>query len=172
MPTPDPPLPGPYDFERRWCFTTLDRGIELVSPLWLYWEARNDFITDDYAPETATPAELWSAWRNHLETAGAWAEPLGAPWVDIYWGVRGEAKAERAPFQAANADQPHFLSYYSWPVAEDSGEALNFLRLPVVDKLWRVGEPDKGGFIQEHTGWKPSAYQPYFSLAQFYAAWP
>lgn len=31
---------------------------------------------------------------------------------------------------------------------------LNWLGLPVVDKLWRSRRANEGGFIQEATGWK------------------
>jgi hypothetical protein len=37
---------------------------------------------------------------------------------------------------------------------------MNWFMLPVVDKLWNSERFDKGGFIQEATGWKPSILQP------------
>jgi hypothetical protein len=41
----------------------------------------------------------------------------------------------------------------------ETGARLNWLTLPVVDKGWNEAQNDKGGFIQEATGWKPSALQ-------------
>lgn len=37
---------------------------------------------------------------------------------------------------------------------------MNWARLPVMDRGWNKTAADKGGFIQEATGWKPSALQP------------
>jgi hypothetical protein len=44
------------------------------------------------------------------------------------------------------------------------GEEINWLRLPVVDKLWRADRGDPGGFIQEETGFKPSPFQSALDL--------
>jgi hypothetical protein len=46
----------------------------------------------------------------------------------------------------------------------DTGERLNLLTLPVVDKLWDHTHADKGGFIQSATGWKPSVLHPFVYL--------
>jgi len=66
------------------------------------------------------------------------------------------------------------MATYSWPrtssrsargpVNAKTGEPLNWFALPVVDKRWNTRRADKGGFIQEHTGWKPSVLQPYVYL--------
>ena len=45
-----------------------------------------------------------------------------------------------------------------------NGERLNWLLLPVEDKLWNAKQANKGGFIQEATGWKPSILQPFVYL--------
>ncbi|NER28870.1 MAG: hypothetical protein F6J89_14840 [Symploca sp. SIO1C4] len=57
-----------------------------------------------------------------------------------------------------------FLNYFTSPVHFKTGEPLNWLSLPVVDKLWNNQRADKGGFIQEATGWKPSILQPFVYL--------
>ena len=51
-----------------------------------------------------------------------------------------------------------------------TGEELNWLTLPVVDKLWNRKRADKGGFIQEATGWKPAIFQPYVYLPSLMSA--
>ena len=76
---------------------------------------------------------------------------------------------ERAPHQdddlsVAFPDVEDFLTFFSWPEHAETGEALNWLRLPVLNKLWDDGHADKGGFIQSATGWKPSPYQTVMSL--------
>ncbi len=53
-----------------------------------------------------------------------------------------------------------FLSFFTWPVHSVTGERLNWLTLPAVDKLWDPRRADKGGFIQQATGWKPAILQP------------
>lgn len=47
---------------------------------------------------------------------------------------------------------------------------LRWFDLPIEDKAWNReaienGADWNGGFIQEHTGWKPSALQPTVDLA-------
>jgi len=36
--------------------------------------------------------------------------------------------------------------------------------LPIADMSWNDERADKGGFIQEATGWKPAILQPYLYL--------
>ncbi|OIP26010.1 MAG: hypothetical protein AUK00_05490 [Dehalococcoidia bacterium CG2_30_46_9] len=57
-----------------------------------------------------------------------------------------------------------FLTHFTWPIHSVTGERLNWLTLPVVDKLWNPKRANKGGFIQEVTGWKPAILQPYVYL--------
>ncbi|WP_328835303.1 hypothetical protein [Streptomyces europaeiscabiei] len=53
----------------------------------------------------------------------------------------------------------------------DSGEVVNWLRLPVLDRGWNDTAAHKGGFIQEATGWKPSPLQATMDMVQIgYAA--
>ncbi|QDN54307.1 hypothetical protein FNV67_00890 (plasmid) [Streptomyces sp. S1D4-20] len=49
---------------------------------------------------------------------------------------------------------------------DGTGEAVNWLRLPVVDRAWNATARDQGGFVQEATGWKPSALQPTMNVVQ------
>ncbi len=103
-----------------------------------------------------------------------WAErankryPTGL--VPINWFVSREqsGKFEAFPFQhdhvGRGAFGEDFLTFYHWPVNANTKEPLNWLELPVADKLWNEDRADKGGFIQQATRWKPSISQPYVYL--------
>ncbi|MFI8365303.1 hypothetical protein ACIGD1_34765 [Streptomyces sp. NPDC085612] len=60
----------------------------------------------------------------------------------------------------------HFLTWYTHPLHAATGEPLNWLRLPVVDRGWNASVGDRGGFIQEATGWKPSPLQPTMNVIE------
>ncbi|PGH48164.1 hypothetical protein [Streptomyces sp. Ru87] len=51
-----------------------------------------------------------------------------------------------------------------------TGEPLNWLRLPVLDRGWNDTVSSKGGFIQEVTGWKPAPLQTTVDVRQLAAA--
>ncbi|MFD7964254.1 hypothetical protein ACFV5J_25980 [Streptomyces zaomyceticus] len=57
-----------------------------------------------------------------------------------------------------------FLTFYTWPVHAETRERINWVRVPVRDRLWHGSRADKGGFIQELTGWKPSPFEPLFHV--------
>lgn len=114
--------------------------------LWLGWEVRGDPISGDYTPDEMTSAELWSIWRSQYPDDR----------LDIYWRVRGDNVAEAAPFSEGNRE--HFLTFFTWPV-DPEGTPLRWTDLPVADKFWDADHADKGGFIQQHSGWKPSPFQ-------------
>ena len=50
------------------------------------------------------------------------------------------------------------------PDWQQSSQRLNWLEIPVRDKLWNPQRADKRGFIQQATSWKPSILQPYLDL--------
>jgi hypothetical protein len=70
----------------------------------------------------------------------------------------------QSPHSGEEVEREDFLTFYDWPIDMVTGERLNWLTLPVVDKLWRDKRMDKGGFIQEATNWKPSILQPFVYL--------
>ncbi|MQS05680.1 hypothetical protein FNX48_000345 [Streptomyces sp. IF17] len=49
---------------------------------------------------------------------------------------------------------------------DGTGEPVNWLRLPVVDRSWNAKASQKGGFVQEASGWKPSALQPTMNVVE------
>lgn len=158
---------------RSWRFINLESGYERVTPLWLYWEVNCDPISDDWSPEEIDAVELWDLWRRKYPPERK--EAFGPNAQPIYWYIDGPGTCESAPGQDLRVydhDEVHtFLDFFTWPVDPVTGERLRFTDLPVVDKVWRTGPIPhgavyKGGFIQEATGWKPSAYQPYMDVRQ------
>jgi hypothetical protein len=138
----------------------------LIGELELVWELYGDPISDDYLPYEISADELLEQWLTWVWKNKAFDRKLGVPHVPIAWFVHGESSAtfEGAPPIDPLDRDDHFGTFYTHPTEERSGEALNWLRLPVRDKLWRPGQGDKGGFIQEAIGFKPSALQPALDL--------
>jgi hypothetical protein len=158
-----------YPSGTQWTWQNLESGHDFTDELVLYWEANGDPISDDYGPDDASAGQLFGEWQRWLESRDGWSEKWQKPYVDISWSVTTPQHAgtfELAPHQALDWLQGHedFLSFFTLPEHVDTGERLNWLRLPVLDKLWREGRADKGGFIQEATGWKPSPLQPYVNV--------
>ncbi|MEZ0092426.1 hypothetical protein [Streptacidiphilus sp. EB129] len=155
----------PYPDATEWTFRNRRSHQERRTPLVLSWEVDGDPITDDYTPSAISAHELWDLWFPKYASDGT------AP---IHWSVKGNGIAESAPFQIGQAqDQPDFLSPddgFTWPEQTRSGERVNWLRLPVRDKLWHGQRGDKGGFIQELLGWKPSPLEPVFHARAIAAA--
>lgn len=128
--------------------------------LTLSWCLPGDGITDGYTVEEISAAELWSMWRRN------YAREDQQP---IYWNVHGDGIGEFAPFVPHAVGSENFLSFYTWPV-DDDGVRLRWFDLPIEEKAWNREAIEKGadwngGFIQEYTGWKPSALQPIVDLA-------
>jgi predicted GIY-YIG superfamily endonuclease len=147
-----------------WCWRIRATGEELCGYLALYWEVEGDPISDGYSPDEISAEDLWRMWARRLRRPGR---------VPIHWFVisPGAGVLELAPFsyrhrfrQCRELLSKDFLTYFSWPKSKVTGELLNWVTLPVVDKLWRPGRADKGGFIYEATRWKPSALQPFVDV--------
>lgn len=118
-------------------------GQSLELGWYLNWES----ITDSYTPTEIAAENLFQMWLERLGDIN----DARINW--IVWGV-----SEGAPFVSED-DEEDFLTHYTWPTHSDTGEALNWLTLPIEDKAWNERRSSKGGFIQEVTGWKPSALQ-------------
>lgn len=144
----------PYPAHTQWTFRSRQySGVERTTPLHLSWEVSGDPITDDYTSDEISAQELWDKWFPEYAKDGT---------AKIYWSVGGDGTFEAAPFSVHGRPYEHFLSIYTWPVHTDTEEPLNWARLPVRDKVWNRKRADKGGFIQELTGWKPSPFEPVF----------
>ena len=121
-------------------------GREVVADdLRLHWEVNGSPMSDDYTYDEADEFELWRRW----------VQEYGSKAVGIYWAVHSPSTGafETAPFQGWSQD---FLTHYTWPKSVETGEKLNWLTLPVMDRRWTAEHMEKGGFIQQATGWKPS----------------
>lgn len=153
--------------QRLWEFDLRDGRNRRLEPLELYWELNWDSITDDFFVDEISPEELWAVWRQKSQP-DANAEHLFGPGARrIRWYVGGGTCFEGAPFQEERNDPcagSTFLDHYTWPVDPDTGSRLIWSKLAVIDRLWRPGRGDKGGFIQELTGWKPSPFQPFVNI--------
>lgn len=137
---------------------------EWIGHLVAYWEVALDPISDNYTPSETDAKRLLELWAKRALKE----YPNGL--IPIHWFVKcvGEGKLELMPFQFKHLSgalrDEDFLIRFSWPIHVETEEPLNWLKLPVVDKLWAEQRADKGGFIQQATGWKPSILQPYVYL--------
>lgn len=145
-------------------FTFLQTEIESVGTLKVYWELNYSSISDDYTPDEISAKKLFKRWASLV-----WQKhPDGL--VHILWtiDVRGNhsSNMEFMPFQYfpfENKPKDYF-DYWSNPIDCETDKPLDWLSLPVPDKFWNSKRDDKGGFIQQATGWKPSILQPYVYL--------
>lgn len=137
--------------------------VERTGDLTLYWEANGDPVSDDYYSDDTSARELWRIWRKRYPVDERAEERWGKGAVRISWFVGGEV-FEAAPhaINLSDYDPETFLDTFTTPIDVTTGEPIQWTRLPVEDKLWNENRADKGGFIQEATGWKPSPLQPVF----------
>lgn len=155
----------PYN-EREWRVTRRIGG-SWTGKLEAYWEVDSDSLGAENAPHDMNATEMLAQW------AGRAQQRHPDLLIPITWYVRGEGpgKIEVAPFQhGRNPDDEDFLTFYDWPVDVRTGQRMEWLRLPVVDKPWNPHNGIKGGFIQEATGWKPSMLQPAVYLPSLMSA--
>ena len=130
------------------------------------WELYVDPMSDDYTPDDIDAQELFLLWAKRVKAD----YPDGL--IPIYWSVHAPQDGiyETMPFQHQFPDIENFLTFFTWPTNPVTRDRLNWLTLPVVDKLWNSRRADKGGFIQEATGWKPSILQPHAYLPALVSA--
>lgn len=146
---------------RRWRFSNRQSGFEWIEPLHAYWEVAGDPISDEYDPNDTTSEELLALWARSAR------EKYPDGLVPIYWFVRTQTGSigSLIPFQFPHLSlHADFLTEFTWPTEEATGERLRWVTLPVIDKRWNRRSSSKGGFIQEATGWKPSILQPHLFL--------
>ncbi|WP_399553849.1 hypothetical protein OG473_39300 (plasmid) [Streptomyces anulatus] len=175
----------PYGPGNRWKFAYKGNNFESAEELALYAEPNGCTITDDYLADEISAEALWQMWVDE------WADHYHKQWPNLYrpgevhisWYVTTPSITgtfEGAPHITdwrtlpghLNADmgQEDFLTHYTHPTHVVTGERLNWLRLPVIDRGWNSSASNKGGFIQEATGWKPSPLQPTMDVRQIGAA--
>ncbi len=154
-----------------------------TAELALYAEPNYSAITDDYLPEEISAHELWRIWVDKVwnKAHEQWPDVYRPGEVTILWTVTTPACTgifEAAPYARILPQAPElvkmlgpyesedFLTHYKTPVDAETGEPINWLRLPVLDRGWNETAAHKGGFIQEVTGWKPSPLQPTMDVVQ------
>ena len=139
-------------------------GDEWKGALVAYWSVEQDTISDDYSPHEIAARDLLQLWAEKVGPK----HPEGL--IPIVWSV--QPSYIRMPFQFEHLPEyaPHedFLSKFTWPENSLTGEPVNWLNLPVADKLLEHGS--KGWFIQLATGWKPSILQPLVYLPSLMSA--
>jgi hypothetical protein len=152
----------------KWTWKNRQGGdLTHTGDLELYWEVNGDPISDDFTPDDMSAVDLLEMWAKNYYPNPKVEAIYGPGMVNIYWSVEGET----APFgNDPEVFVEHFLTFYTWPTHVETGERVNFNRLPVRDKQWGPGGMDKGGFIQEATGWKPSPFQPVMHVPTVFAA--
>lgn len=178
-----PTFMGAYPPGTQWTFGIRATGGTQTSELVLRPEFDGDPITDDYVPADITAMELWTLWvKKYADTQhAAHPDDYDPGEVRIHWtvtapDVRGvyesaphsyDARATRTsrymPFE-------NFTTIYTPPVHAVTGEPMNWLRLPVLDRGWNDTVGDKGGFIQEVTGWRPAPLQATVNVRQLASA--
>jgi len=133
------------------------------SPFEAWWEVNLDPMSGDYTPEEISASSLLDLWAQEVRK-----KDYPNNLIPIYWWIRGEMGLEWMPFQfnhfQEGKPEKDFLTFFTWPINSTTGEPLNWLTLPVQDKQWNAKRCNKGGFIQEGTGWKPGILQPYVHL--------
>lgn len=163
----------PYPASVRWKFRSKRSDFEKTERLALLWEPDCSAMSDEYAPEETSAFELWRMWidryssKYHDESPDRYAPGE----VPIFWFVTSQPGGtfEAAPHQEFPSDYPlreDFLTHYTDPLQERTGEPINWLRVPVLDLGWSAKQADKGGFIQEAAGWKPSPLQAVMNVRQ------
>jgi hypothetical protein len=173
----------PYPPGTKWTITTRRGNFTQTEELVFYAEPNYSSITDDYRPDETSAVELWSLWVDLAANKAheQWPTLYRPGEVSILWAVTTPGVIgifEAAPFARTLPPNPElvklfgpqenedFLTHYRAPVNADTGEPINWLRLPVLDLGWNSKRADKGGFIQEATGWKPSPLQPTMDVVQ------
>ena len=157
------------DRQLLWNFRHVERGHECTAHLTAVWEADFDSMSDDFDPLEISASSLFMRWARRVSKK--YTDGL----IPISWFVDvsgGNCKTfEFMPFQLVHfpmSVEKDFLTFFTWPQNANSGDLLNWFELPIADKLWHSTQAgtgaDKGGFIQEATGWKPSILQPYLYL--------
>jgi hypothetical protein len=180
----NPQAVHPYPPGTQWVFqprgTSYTKTVELV----LLPEVDGSAISDEYTADEISAHDLWNLWVNRYADYQHKNDPTNYDpgEVRIHWSVAtppgGDGVFELAPHSydtratrtSKYMPRDNFNTIYTLPVHAVTGEPLNWMRLPVVERGWNAARGDKGGFIQEVTGWKPSPLQPTMDVRQIGAA--
>lgn len=169
----------PYAPGTRWAFQSRESGYNHTEELVLLPMPANGEITDEYSRDEISAQELWQLWAKDANSYHErYPDHFRPGEIPIIWSVTKpslDGIFELAPHtldprslmpEFKDDPQHDFLTWYTHPVQQETREAVNWLRLPVVDRAWNTAAGDKGGFVQEVTGWKPSALQPTMNVVE------
>lgn len=152
---------------RRYRYTLLESGIQNTGTLEVHWEANFSSMSDDYTPDEISAKKLFEKWVSKVRDK----HPDGLVHISWFIHVKGDriSSLEFMPFQYFPLENKpkNYLDRWSHPVDCETNEPIDFLSLPVPNKFWNLKRYDKGGFIQQATGWKPSMLQPLVYLPSF-----
>ncbi len=133
-------------------------GCESQGVLIAEWEVCCETMGDDYLPSEIRAGDLFLLWAKRMMKD----YPDGL--ISIEWFVSAEGTFERLPFQYdQRGSRREYFTFFTWP-KNVAGRKIDWDTIPVQDKKWNAKTADKGGFIQEATGWKPTIYQPFVYL--------
>ena len=148
---------------QSWKFRSQVHGYERNGALSAFWKVALDTISDDANAKVITAAQLFDKWQKQADKE----YPDGLIPIQWFLECKEHGVFEYMPFQFNHMEgrpPKDFLALFSWPESSATGKRLDWLTLPVADKQWNPKRMDKGGFISEVTGWKPSIMQPYLYL--------
>lgn len=173
----------PYPRGTQWTFTARGSNYTQTTELVLLPELNGSSISDDHLPDEMSAQDLWAMWADKYADYQHEQQPADyhPGEVRIYWTVTTPTVQnvfELAPYSfdsrairtGAYEPSENFATIYTHPVHAVTGEPLNWMRLRVLDRGWNSSVTNKGGFIQEATGWKPSPLQPTMDVRQIGAA--
>ena len=137
--------------ERKWRFQSRDAEFERVTPLWLYPELDCSSCVDDAGDQSGVGqlAFYIDQIRDH------YPERWESDAVPIYWAVRGDGIFEAAPNNVVDR-RKNFLSVFTPPIDAETGEPMNWWRLPVRNERFPA--------FAEALGWLPSPFQVFAPL--------
>jgi len=170
----------PYAAGTLWTYRSRSNPeIVRTEELAYLWEPNGSPITDEYLPSEITAVELWHNWVTGIAAVSNEMHPnryqpgdVTIAWFittptlrDTFEGAPGQLYSPTFDWQPES-----FLTHFTHPVNAKTGDELNWLRLPVIDRGWNAKRSDKGGFIQEVLGWKPAPLQHTMNVYQLQQA--
>jgi hypothetical protein len=160
-----------------WTVENRDGKYTRDTTLWLEYEVAGSIMGDDYSLNDMSPDEMFREYVREFTDSKLDSEnDLPSGYAHITWSVIGkDLGPELAPFQPdrwpSMPEYEDYLTFFKWPVNAATGERADFLTMPVRSMQWNRTQRDRGGFIEEATGWKPAALQPCVFLPGVLAAY-
>lgn len=135
----------------QWTFESLRSGMQRTTDLWLMPELDYSAVLDDWGHLDG---------EGQLEEYADYVKSQHPEWIEenavpILWSIAGRATFESAPFQTGGfgreANRQDFLSFYTWPWDQATGEQVNWFKLPIRHRF-----PE----FADALGWTPAPLQP------------